>query len=390
MQRAASDALAAKVERIMEQKEEMVKKSAKEEEEEGEEGEEVEEAEAKGEAANGGGGGDKSGKEKGRRKIEQLTSDALAAASAASTALEPIDFGRRLAAERELSLLLLSSCSGAAGKEQQQQRKTLCRRRRRRQMSTTTAPSPVPQPAFDASGHFLAYGSLFGIKVVNLETNRLVRLLGKVESSERFLRLSLFQGGGGWGGGGAAAAAAGGGSRAAARAAALAAGDDDDDDGDDDEDEDDKSKAKKKKASASSFLLGDPTLAATAVGRSPFFPVHHPGARGPRGRRGQGGGGGLGRPLPWRGCRGRCRRGCRRFRRQGRVEREAAARGPDCARRRRWKAPSGDSDGEELALPGAPFSARRPGTSRCACSRSTPPRPSRTSPRTAGTATTTT
>lgn len=243
MQRAASDALAAKVERIMEQKEAAAK-------------------EAKEAAAAGGEESmqSKSGKKNGK-DLDELTSDALAAASATSTALEPIDFGRRLAAERELSLLLQSE-GGAAGATADASSSGAA--------TTTAPPAPVPQPAFDASGYFLAYGSLFGIKIVNLETNRLVRLLGKVESSERFLRLSLFQGGGG-GSGGGGGAAAGGGSRAAARAAALAAGDDEEDDDGEDDDEASGDKAKKKKASASSFLLGDPTLAATAVGRSRFF-----------------------------------------------------------------------------------------------------------------------
>ncbi len=33
-----------------------------------------------------------------------------------------------------------------------------------------------------------------GIKMINIETNRVLRVLGKVESGERFLRLHLFQG----------------------------------------------------------------------------------------------------------------------------------------------------------------------------------------------------
>jgi peptidylprolyl isomerase domain and WD repeat-containing protein 1 len=36
--------------------------------------------------------------------------------------------------------------------------------------------------------------TLCGIKVVNLETNRVSRLLGSGESNERFLAISLFQG----------------------------------------------------------------------------------------------------------------------------------------------------------------------------------------------------
>lgn len=47
---------------------------------------------------------------------------------------------------------------------------------------------------FDETGHFLVYASLLGIKVVNVETNRLVRVLGKLEAGERFLHVALFQG----------------------------------------------------------------------------------------------------------------------------------------------------------------------------------------------------
>ena len=47
---------------------------------------------------------------------------------------------------------------------------------------------------FDETGHFLLYSSLLGIKVVNVETNRVVRVLGKIEAGERFLHVALFQG----------------------------------------------------------------------------------------------------------------------------------------------------------------------------------------------------
>lgn len=47
---------------------------------------------------------------------------------------------------------------------------------------------------FDESGNFLLYPTLLGIKVVNLVTNRVVRLLGKVENTERFVRIALYQG----------------------------------------------------------------------------------------------------------------------------------------------------------------------------------------------------
>lgn len=49
------------------------------------------------------------------------------------------------------------------------------------------------QLAFDESGNFLMVPTMIGIKVINLVTNRLARLIGKPENM-RFLNLALFQG----------------------------------------------------------------------------------------------------------------------------------------------------------------------------------------------------
>ncbi|XP_043225175.1 peptidylprolyl isomerase domain and WD repeat-containing protein 1-like isoform X2 [Amphibalanus amphitrite] len=46
---------------------------------------------------------------------------------------------------------------------------------------------------FDESGHFLMYATMLGVKLINLHTNRLVKLIGKPENV-RFLQLALFQG----------------------------------------------------------------------------------------------------------------------------------------------------------------------------------------------------
>lgn len=46
---------------------------------------------------------------------------------------------------------------------------------------------------FDETGHFILYGTMLGIKVINVETNRCVRFLGKQENI-RVLQLDLFQG----------------------------------------------------------------------------------------------------------------------------------------------------------------------------------------------------
>lgn len=45
---------------------------------------------------------------------------------------------------------------------------------------------------FDESGHFLIYCTMLGVKVVNLVTNKVSRLLGRHENV-RFLQATLFQ-----------------------------------------------------------------------------------------------------------------------------------------------------------------------------------------------------
>eukprot|EP00959_Pyramimonas_sp_CCMP1952_P225007 4704835-Pyramimonas_sp.AAC.1 len=74
--------------------------------------------------------------------------------------LEAIDFGRRMATERELR---------------------------------KDPEAPRQNAVFDESGNFVIYATLLGIKMVNIVTNRLSRLVGKVENSERFLRVALYQ-----------------------------------------------------------------------------------------------------------------------------------------------------------------------------------------------------
>jgi len=70
-------------------------------------------------------------------------------------------FGARLAADRELE----------------------------KQTSTLSSTNVV----FDESGNFVLYGTLAGIKLVNIVTNRMVRLYGKEENA-RFMCLALYQG----------------------------------------------------------------------------------------------------------------------------------------------------------------------------------------------------
>lgn len=75
--------------------------------------------------------------------------------------LEAIDFGRRMAVEKEIE-------------------------------KTETA--PPANAIFDESSNFLIYATLLGIKIVNLHTNKVSRILGKVENNDRFLRIALYQG----------------------------------------------------------------------------------------------------------------------------------------------------------------------------------------------------
>lgn len=75
--------------------------------------------------------------------------------------LDAIDFGRRMAVEKEIE---------------------------------KTESVPQPNAVFDESSNFLIYATLLGIKVVNLHTNKVTRILGKVENNDRFLRIALYQG----------------------------------------------------------------------------------------------------------------------------------------------------------------------------------------------------
>ena len=75
--------------------------------------------------------------------------------------IDAIDFGRRGASERELQ---------------------------------HTTDAPASNALFDQTGHFLLFPTAVGIKILNVETNRVCGLLGKVESTERFLALALYQG----------------------------------------------------------------------------------------------------------------------------------------------------------------------------------------------------
>lgn len=74
--------------------------------------------------------------------------------------IDPIDFGRRVAVEKEM---------------------------------LQDVDVPPTSLCFDSSGNFLFYPTIIGIKVVNIKTNKVVKLIGKVENTERFLGLALYQ-----------------------------------------------------------------------------------------------------------------------------------------------------------------------------------------------------
>jgi peptidylprolyl isomerase domain and WD repeat-containing protein 1 len=74
--------------------------------------------------------------------------------------LEEVEFGRRMAAERELDNAIVRSRVNVI---------------------------------FDETGHFILYGSLLGIKVINTLTNRVVKTYGK-EEPFRALNVALYQG----------------------------------------------------------------------------------------------------------------------------------------------------------------------------------------------------
>jgi peptidylprolyl isomerase domain and WD repeat-containing protein 1 len=74
--------------------------------------------------------------------------------------LEEVEFGRRMATERELDNPLVRSRVNVI---------------------------------FDETGHFILYGSLLGIKVINILTNRVVKTYGK-EEPFRAVNLAMYQG----------------------------------------------------------------------------------------------------------------------------------------------------------------------------------------------------
>eukprot|EP01138_Halocafeteria_seosinensis_P001278 gb/GECG01001311.1/.p1 GENE.gb/GECG01001311.1/~~gb/GECG01001311.1/.p1 ORF type:complete len:737 (+),score=111.85 gb/GECG01001311.1/:1-2211(+) len=100
--------------------------------------------------------------------------------------LDDIDYGRRTAVERDMeeSLNDVTMRTTSANETQAQSPDTYA----------IGKYVPPPNAIFDYSGHFVIYPTLLGIKVVNIETNKVRKSLGRMEHTERFLCVALYQG----------------------------------------------------------------------------------------------------------------------------------------------------------------------------------------------------
>jgi peptidylprolyl isomerase domain and WD repeat-containing protein 1 len=105
--------------------------------------------------------------------------------------LEDIDFGRRFAIEKkyqnalkELTATQVTATGGGGGMEGGEAAAA----------GDQHAIVSLPNAIFDSSGNFLIYSTLLGVKIINLHTNKVNCLLGKVENTERYTHISLYQG----------------------------------------------------------------------------------------------------------------------------------------------------------------------------------------------------
>ncbi|OAA62710.1 peptidyl-prolyl cis trans isomerase [Niveomyces insectorum RCEF 264] len=112
------------------------------------------------------------------------TAEDMQQAGTALQQLDVVEFGRRLAAEREVEaetpVVVVAGAEGTEGIDG---------------AAAAAAPAlrDMANVVFDESGHFVVYGSMLGIKVVNTTTNQVVRLYGADEAF-RPLQLALYQG----------------------------------------------------------------------------------------------------------------------------------------------------------------------------------------------------
>lgn len=122
---------------------------------------------------------------------------------AGTLGLDPLDYGRRLALEREITAAAIAQTKalvtpqgagdvvspvGGAGHSGSSGASS----------GGLGAPLPPRHPPsnalFDESGHFLLFPTMLGIKVVNTVTGRTCACLGQIENTERFMGIALFQG----------------------------------------------------------------------------------------------------------------------------------------------------------------------------------------------------
>lgn len=54
--------------------------------------------------------------------------------------------------------------------------------------------SVSPSVGFDETDNVIYFGCMVGIKFVNYKTGQIVKIVGKVENTERFLQMRLYQG----------------------------------------------------------------------------------------------------------------------------------------------------------------------------------------------------
>ncbi|KAL9645210.1 hypothetical protein ABK040_002411 [Willaertia magna] len=95
--------------------------------------------------------------------------------------LENFDFGKRIAFEQEISKNETKMLQSDIQKEEDDE-------------DLKDVVYCKQNVIFDESGMYILYPTLFGIKIRNILTDQIDRLLGKVESTERFMHIALFQG----------------------------------------------------------------------------------------------------------------------------------------------------------------------------------------------------
>lgn len=113
-----------------------------------------------------------------RGKLVRKYDESLAAiqemqqAGTASYQVEDMEFGRRLAVERDIDATMAHGPQDARG---------------------NASGGATANAIFDRSGKFIIYATILGIKIVNLVTNHVRLVLGKDEST-RFMHVALYQG----------------------------------------------------------------------------------------------------------------------------------------------------------------------------------------------------